>query len=297
MRSRVGCIGEVAGKGEGVAAIESSKGRRVDGSVMPFLKWAGGKRWLTDRPELAEFVPNAIGRYFEPFLGGAALFFALQPERAVLSDLNGELVSTYQAIRDDWRLVVKHLRNFNRDHTADHYYKIRASSPRSPATRAARFIYLNRVCWNGLYRVNRSGEFNVPLGSKTMVLLEGDDFEAVALRLSHAKLSSCDFADTIRQAGRGDFIFADPPYTVRHNVNGFVKYNEKIFSWNDQIRLRNELRDAKARGARILCTNADHSSIRDLYRVDFEFSRVKRFSSIAGAGGKRGEFAELLISA
>jgi len=280
-----------------VNSIELPIGKSTAAEVKPFLKWAGGKRWLTDRSELAELVPDDFERYFEPFLGGAAVFFSLRPERAVLSDLNVELVLTYQALRDDWSSVLRHLRRFNKDHTPEHYYQIRAYSPRSPATKAARFIYMNRVCWNGLYRVNRRGEFNVPLGSKTMVLLDGDDFEAVAQRLACAELHSCDFADTIRQAGRGDFIFADPPYTVRHNVNGFIKYNEKIFSWKDQIRLRNELRDARKRGARILCTNADHSSIRDLYREDFTLSRVKRFSSIAGAGGRRGQFAELLISA
>jgi DNA adenine methylase len=286
-----------AGKGEIVTAIKLPVRQSNAEAVPPFLKWAGGKRWLTDRPELAELVPDVIDRYFEPFLGGAAVFFSLKPERAVLSDLNIELVSTYQAIRDDWPSVLRHLQRLNKDHTPEHYYQIRATSPRSLAKKAARFVYLNRVCWNGLYRVNRSGEFNVPLGSKTKVLLESDDFQAVAQRLTNVELNSCDFADTIRRAGKGDFIFADPPYTVRHNINGFIKYNENIFSWKDQIRLRNELRDAKKRGARILCTNADHSSVRDLYRADFALSRVERFSSIAGTGGKRGQFAELLISA
>lgn len=265
--------------------------------VLPFLKWAGGKRWLTDRSELAESVPARFNRYFEPFLGGGAVFFSLQPKRAVLSDLNTELIDTYRAISESWGDVQQHLNFHSKRHSSEYYYQVRSSSPRSPVTRAARFIYLNRVCWNGLYRVNRQGKFNVPIGSKTVVLLESDDFEAVSKILKGADLRAQDFATTIRQAKEGDFIFADPPYTVRHNINGFVKYNEKIFGWHDQTRLRDELLDAKNRGVRVLCTNADHASIRDLYGAHFSLARVERFSSIAGAGGRRGKFAELLISA
>lgn len=155
-------------------------------SITPFLKWAGGKRWLV--PELPRLIPAYIGTYFEPFLGSGAAFFSLRPHRAVLSDSNAELIDVYFTIAREAKEVSRLLRFHHRQHCEQHYYKVRASKPRRMATKAARFIYLNRVCWNGLYRVNKQGEFNVPIGTKTSVILDSDDFEAVAKLLLGKKL-------------------------------------------------------------------------------------------------------------
>jgi DNA adenine methylase len=161
--------------------------------------------------------------------------------------------------------------------------------------RAARFIYLNRTCWNGLYRVNKKGEFNVPIGTKSSVILEGDDFELVSKALKSATITTCDFETTIDKAGRGDFIFIDPPYTVKHNLNGFIKYNENIFSWQDQVRLKKSISDAVEKGAFVLVTNANHKSIKELYKGSGEMIALNRASVIAGKSEARGTYSELAI--
>ena len=260
--------------------------------MLPFLKWAGGKRWLL--PLSRAMKDLEISTYYEPFLGSGAMFFGAIPQRAVLSDTNAELIGTYKAIAADWKTVEKLLAEHDRQHCKEHYYAVRSSSPSSSAERAARFIYLNRVCWNGLYRVNRQGVFNVPLGSKTSAVLDSDNFAATARLLQGAKLLVTDFEAPIDLAGPGDLIFADPPYTVRHQHNGFVKYNEQLFSWADQIRLHAALIRAKDRGAVVLCTNADHESVRELYSDGFRILGMNRFSSISGKGGTRGKYAEIM---
>jgi len=172
-----------------------------DVGVGPFLRWPGGKRWLV--PKLTQLLPAVTGKYIEPFLGSGALFFQRAPDRACLSDSNEELIQTYEAIRDDWREVVRRLRIHQRLHSTEYYYAQRSAIPTKPAERAARFIYLNRTCWNGVYRVNRKGEFNVPIGTKRNVILPTDDFESVADRLRSAVLRAEDFSTCIARAGDG----------------------------------------------------------------------------------------------
>ncbi|MDK9704073.1 MAG: Dam family site-specific DNA-(adenine-N6)-methyltransferase [Sulfuritalea sp.] len=259
----------------------------------PFLKWAGGKRWLTSLH--TEQFPVAFNRYFEPFLGSGAVFFALRPDAATLSDLNLDLVDTYKGIRDEWRAVEKLLHEYHRKHSKEHYLKVRQSKPRVLARRAARFIYLNRTCWNALYRVNLNGQFNVPMGTKTNVILDVDDFKELSSILQSTDILHQDFEAVIDRAQKGDFIFADPPYTVKHNFNGFVKYNEKIFRWDDQVRLSKCLIKAKNRGCLVLVTNANHPSIYELYENDFDLTPLKRNSVIAASSENRGVYEELII--
>lgn len=261
--------------------------------IAPFLKWAGGKRWLTRR---VEGIDLAKGTYFEPFLGSAAMFFHWRPRKAVLSDRNEALVGTYQAIKANPSKVVDYLRKHARLHSKEYYYQLRQMRCRNEFSKAAQFIYLNRTCWNGLYRVNRDGIFNVPKGTKTSVLLDEDDFNGVADLLKGSDIFSSDFEEQINKAKSGDMIFADPPYTVRHNFNGFVKYNEVLFSWDDQVRLKDALLRAKGRGAQVLLTNADHESIRSLYSEGFVFDEAARYSAISSTSGTRGKYSELLIS-
>ncbi|MBA5689399.1 DNA adenine methylase [Rugamonas apoptosis] len=262
-------------------------------SHLPFLKWAGGKRWLAEH--VLNLIPANFSTYYEPFLGSGAIFFSLQPKAAVLSDLNSELINAYVSIRDDAEKVSTVLRQHHRQHSKDYYYEVRGKVLRAQHTRAAQFIYLNRTCWNGLYRVNLTGNFNVPIGTKTKVILDTDNFPATAELLSRAELYCRDFEETINLAGQNDVIFADPPYTIHHNHNGFIKYNENIFSWQDQIRLRDALVRAAARGAKIIMTNANHESVRSLYEIGFTLSPVSRMSVIAGSSSARKAYEELLI--
>lgn len=261
--------------------------------IVPFLKWAGGKRWLLrSYPHL---FPESFDTYIEPFLGSGSIFFGLNPQRAILSDRNAALVECYAAIREDHKRVARHLALHAANHSASHYYRVRGQSHRTSATRAAAFLYLNRVCWNGLYRVNQRGQFNVPLGTKTAVLLDTDNFSEVAKRLDAATIAAADFENTIEAARSSDFIFADPPYTVKHNNNGFIKYNEALFEWSDQLRLKSALERASNRGALFMLTNADHSSIRKLYQGT-RIRKVRRFSVLSGDANFRGETSEVVIT-
>ncbi|TAU91591.1 Dam family site-specific DNA-(adenine-N6)-methyltransferase [Rhizobium leguminosarum] len=261
--------------------------------MKPFLKWAGGKRWLVEKDEFV--IPSYSGRYIEPFLGSGAVFFHHQPEKSILSDLNPRLIETYKAIREDWETVWRYLTDHQKAHSKEYYYQVRTQSFSDYRQRAAHFLYLNRACWNGLYRENLKGEFNVPIGTKTKILLDDDNFENTSKLLAGAELRNCDFELTIDSSVAGDFIFIDPPYTTAHNMNGFVKYNQRIFSWDDQVRLRDAVFRARARGAKILITNADHTSVNELYKSSSGITSIKRPSIIAASSAKRGTTSEILI--
>jgi len=262
--------------------------------LKPFLKWVGGKRWLTS--SYSYLFPKVYDRYWEPFLGGGAVFFHLRPERAVLADANIRLIACYKALKADWSAVWKHLHRFQREHSDSHYYRLRDQEFEDRFREAARFIYLNRTCFNGIYRENLDGRFNVPRGSKDSVIFPDDDFGKVSRSLRRATLLHGDFSEILGQMGQGDFAFVDPPYTVRHNANGFVKYNQKIFSWDDQVRLRDAIRKAARRGAQVLLTNANHETIRDLYAGLGEAVVLSRRSVIASAAQARGLCTEIAIT-
>jgi DNA adenine methylase len=267
---------------------------QISGAIcVPFLKWAGGKRWLVS--EHASLFPSSYRTYFEPFLGSGASYFHLRPSQAVLSDANSDLINAYRVIRSDWKQVSDRLNFHHKKHCKEHYYSIRSQSFDDPIEKAAQLIYLNRTCWNGLYRVNLKGKFNVPIGTKTNVVLDTDNFEKISKLLQGASIKNEDFETVISLAGKGDFIFVDPPYTVRHNFNGFVKYNEKLFSWEDQVRLRDCVRGAIKRGAKVLLTNADHEDVRDLYSGMGTMISLDRLSVISGSNAARGTYSELVI--
>ncbi len=265
----------------------------IDEPNLPFLKWAGGKRWLVRNN--AQVAPARFNTYIEPFLGSGAVFFSLKPSHSILADINSELVNTYDAIKTNWKDVDTRLRQHARCHNDNFYYKLRASKPRTSVGRAARFIYLNRTCWNGLYRVNLNGEFNVPRGSKQNVVLDTDDFKRTSELLHNSKVEHLDFEETLAMAKKGDFVYVDPPYTVNHNQNGFLKYNDDIFSWKDQIRLKNAIVLALKRGAMVTVSNADHESIHALYKDICDPARIERASVIAGQSQHRKRTSEVLF--
>lgn len=262
--------------------------------MLPFLKWAGGKRWLVQSGQLQ--TPSHYERFIEPFFGGGAVFFSLEPQRALLSDVNPELIELYEIVRDEPERLRSILEWHQEKHSPVHYYAIRNRRYRDKAWRAARTLYLNRTCWNGLYRLNRKGEFNVPIGTKTAILIEESFAEASAL-LARATLVCQDFEHTIGEAAKGDFLFVDPPYTARHNLNGFLKYNEKMFSWEDQLRLHRSLLRAGERGASIIVTNADHASLHDLYSAGFTYRSIERQSVLSGEAYGRGKTTEAVFTA
>ncbi|MFI7332830.1 DNA adenine methylase [Micromonospora aurantiaca (nom. illeg.)] len=265
-------------------------------SLVPFLKWPGGKRWLVALyPHL---IPATFNRYIEPFLGGGSVYFHLQPTVATLGDANLDVVRAFRGIKLAPHRVKELLQQYHAQHCADHYYLVREARPKSLAEHAARTIYLNRTCFNGIYRVNRAGKFNVPIGTRSNVMLDTDDFITASRLLRTADIRHSDFEQVIDLAHEGDLIFADPPYTVRHNTNGFVLYNETLFSWADQQRLANALHRAKNRGVQVLSTNAAHESVRELYnQKGFKLETISRFSPIAARSKSRKQFEELVITA
>ncbi len=261
--------------------------------IKPFLKWAGGKRWFI--ANFQNLIPKNYNRYLEPFLGSGAVFFHIKPKEAILGDLNKDLIETYLSIRNNWKEVLRLLHLHQKRHSEKYYYELREAIPKRRSEKAARFIYLNKTCWNGLYRVNQKGKFNVPIGDRTKIVFEKIDLSNISKALKKTDLRTCDFEKVIGDAKRGDFLFVDPPYTVCHNNNGFIKYNEKLFSWNDQKRLFEALLKAKSKGAKILATNANHIDLVKLYKNEFGIKKINRISRIAGKTSSRNSFEEIII--
>lgn len=260
----------------------------------PFLKWPGGKRWLTGR--YPQFFSETFERYVEPFLGGGAVFFHLEPQDALLSDSNRELINAYRCVRSHPLAIERRLLRLHARHNAKLYYRTREAQPRTALDRAVRFLYLNRTCFNGLYRVNRAGQFNVPMGSKTEVAYSPGLLSQAASALKGASLKSADFETVINTTGKGDLLYLDPPYTVMHNNNNFIKYNAHLFSWADQERLANAVRRAAARGAHIILSNADHSSVRGLYKGFGKHLKLERPTILAAGASHRCATTELLVT-
>ena len=262
--------------------------------VEPFLKWPGGKRWLVH--QYGTLFPSQYKRYLEPFLGGGAVFFHLTPHRAVISDTNSDLINVYQCLKKHAKTIDKHLSNLHHKHNKMLYYRIRAMRPTDVIERAVRFLYLNRTCFNGIYRVNLRGDFNVPIGAKDLVEYPKNYLQGIANCLRHVLIRVADFEETIDKAAIGDFVFVDPPYTVMHNNNNFVKYNANLFSWADQLRLALAIKRAARRGASIMIANADHQSVRELYGDFGNHYCVSRSSVLAADSLYRRKTTELLIT-
>ena len=264
----------------------------------PFLKWAGGKRRLLPLilPHLPPLEEGSC--YFEPFLGGGAVFFSIAPRLALLSDSNRELIDTFVTVRDEADAVIRILAGFRNNEPE--FYRIRASTPRTSYGRAARFIYLNKLCFNGLYRVNNKGEFNVPYGRhpEAVVYCDKQQLMAASEALAGTTILVSDFEDAIFGASSGDVVYFDPPYTTAHIDNGFIEYNARVFSWEDQERLANVAHALIENGVRVVVSNADHPSIRRLYprSKGFEAHRIARSSTIAGSSKARATTTELVFT-
>ena len=257
----------------------------------PILKWPGGKRRLLRF--ILPLIPGEFGTYYEPFLGGGALFFALQPRSAVLADKNRDLISAYRQIKTNPEDVISALCDLQNNERA--YYRVRAWQPDTVVERAARLIYLATLSFNGIHRVNLRGTFNVPYGyKKHLKTCEPLRIREASRILNAAKLKSQDFEQTVQPATAGDLIYFDPPYTTTHGDNGFVKYNARIFTWEDQKRLARTAFRLASRGCSVLVSNADHPSIRELYR-GFDVSVVERYSIMAASGNFRRRITECVF--
>ena len=265
----------------------------------PFLRWAGGKRWLTK--SIKDFLPTDFNNYHEPFLGGASIFLYLKSnnlikKKSYLSDFNSELINAYEQIKLDPDKIIIGLNKLK--NTKDDYYEIRSSKPRTTISKAVRFIYLNKTSFNGIYRVNLKGEYNVPYGFKnTKDLFEFDNIKNINKLLNQdVHLNSNDFFSVIENVKANDLVFLDPPYTVAHENNGFVKYNQKIFLWEDQQRLAQLLNEINAKKAFFILTNAAHISVEELFSNLGKKHNVQRSSNIGGKGASRKKVNEYIFT-
>jgi len=259
------------------------------------LRWAGGKRWL--RPIIEDLVNGAeIAAYHEPFLGGASVFLGLPPfSKAYLGDTNSELIETFRVVRDMPDDVAAQVLQHEND--KDTYYEVRAFAPSTKLERAARFIYLNHTSYNGIYRVNLNGVYNVPFGNRASPQIPtSDHLGKVSERLKKATLRVGDFAACIKNVEKNDVVFLDPPYTVAHNNNGFIKYNQRLFSFDDQKRLSKLVDEIKERDAYYILTNAAHDSIKTLFSKGDSLMETNRRNSVGGIKAARGSATEYLFT-
>ena len=264
----------------------------VPPALPPFIKWAGGKRYLAE--QILQVFPRQYGSYFEPFLGGGAVFLALRPGHAYLSDLNGELIECFSEVRDNLEEVISELAKLR--NSKDDYYRTRSSRPTTTAARAARTIYLVQLAFNGIYRVHsKTGTFNVPYGRREQrVVYDASHLRCASRALQSATIEAKDFESATEHAVERDLVYMDPPYTVAHNHNGFVRYNQRLFDWKDQVRLADCAHQLVRRGCFVVISNAYHKSIRDLY-PDFKRRRIERLSRMAAASAFRRTVLEYVL--
>lgn len=269
----------------------------------PFVKWAGGKRQLMD--ELKKYIPDEFNNYYEPFLGGGALFFELSPKKAVINDYNEELVNVYECIKDSKKLeaMCKELNYHESKHSEEYYYEIRnldrdknKYSEIVDYKKAARTIYLNKACFNGLYRVNSKNEFNVPFGKKVRVnIYEKENLITICdyFNDSDIKILSKDFEDVLKDASKGDFIYLDPPYDS--DTKTFNSYTELGFDKQDQIRLARVFKELDSKQCFVMLSNHNTSLINELYK-DYNIYVIKAKRNINSNGKKRGAVEEVIIT-
>lgn len=262
--------------------------------VKPFLRWAGGKNWLVKH--LSELLPiNGFKNYHEPFIGGASIFLSINPQKkSYLSDLNPDLIQTYNAIKTNPNEIINLLKTYK--NTEEFYYQVRNTITNDLIENAARFIYLNQTSFNGIYRVNLKGEYNVPYGYRTKNFIEESNLHLVSSRLQKSTIFQGDF-DLIRpNVKKGDLIFLDPPYTVSHNNNGFIKYNQKLFSLDDQIRLSRLIDFIKSKDAYYILTNAAHLKVFEIFDKGDSLITMTRASLIGGHKAERGQTSEYIFT-
>lgn len=280
--------------------------RTENAKPMPFLKWAGGKRRLT--PILISAFPKNFNpkenRFFEPFLGGGALTFALgNPSSEVyvpgrqlyVNDMNPDLVNTYKIIRDDVHSLIRELKKFENLNDADSFYEIRSAKYTSSVRLAARFIYLNKTCFNGLWRVNSSGAFNVPFGRyKNPKILDEDNLIACSLRLKNSKISLNTFQQAVSHAKAGDLVYFDPPYIPLTKTAAFSQYAKEDFGLEDQKELADAIKGLTAEGVNVILSNSDTPLTREIFGKQLKLRQILVARTISAQGSTRKAVHEVI---
>ena len=269
----------------------------------PFLKWAGGKSQLLS--QYSELFPKTYRNYYEPFLGGGAVFFNLRPKRSFLSDINLEVINVYRCIRDQVDEIITQVHHHYLRHDESYYYDVRSRIDETAewfwvgnnVERAARILYLNKTCFNGLYRENSKGHFNVPIGRyKNPSIYDPDLLRACAKQLKMVRIEPVGFEDVLRRArSSNDFVYFDPPYQPLNQTSNFTSYTRYSFGEADQIRLRDTFARLRDRGVHVMLSNSDCEFIRDLYS-GFNIHTIYASRHINSQGSKRGKITEVLVT-
>ena len=269
--------------------------------LSPILKWVGGKRQLLS--EIIPLIDESCDNYVEPFIGGGAVLFRLQPKKAIINDYNTELINVYRTVRDDLDGLVALLKEHEKYNSSDYYYEVRALD-RTPdfdkmsnLEKAARIIYLNKTCYNGLYRVNSLGQFNSPYGRyKNPNIVNEVVLRAISKYLNRNEISirSGDYKDVLNDIEKNTFVYLDPPYMPISSSSSFTGYTEGGFGYDKQVELKEECDKLNSKGVQFLQSNSDCEEIRELYKA-YRIKVVKAKRAINSDAKKRGQINEVLI--
>jgi len=269
--------------------------------IQPFLKWAGGKRQLL--PEIRKHIPQEFNHYYEPFVGAGAVLFDLEPNKAIINDVNSELINVYKVIKNNIEELIEDLKKHKNE--PDYFYEIRGMDRTkeykqlSPVKKASRLIYLNKTCFNGLFRVNSRGEFNVPFGKyKNPKIVNEEILRATNIYFNNNQISilNTDFTKAVSNAQKGDFVYFDPPYDPLTETSSFTSYSLNGFNKDDQERLRDTFLELHNRGCYVLLSNSDTEFIKEIYdHPNIKIEKVYANRNINSKGSGRGKISEVLI--
>lgn len=268
--------------------------------LQPFVKWAGGKRQILD--EINKFIPNNFSTYYEPFVGGGAVLFDLQPQKAVINDINHHIINVYKVIKNNVNELIEDLKKHKNEE--DYYYKIRKLDrsdkfkKMSNIEKASRILFLNKTCYNGLFRVNSNGEFNVPFGRyKNPAIVNEKVLRAVSnyLNKNNVKILNKDFQGAVKGISKQAFVYFDPPYHPISDSSSFTGYTLDGFDKKDQIKLKKLCDTLDKRGCRFLLSNSGADFIINLYSTKYKIEEIGAKRSINSKANKRGEVKEILV--
>lgn len=271
-------------------------------NLQPFTKWTGGKRQLLE--ELRSYMPETYGRYFEPFVGGGALFFDLAPEQAVINDFNEELINAYRQIKNNPAELINLLIKHKENNSKDYYLALRSAdrdgriSRMTGVERAARILYMLRVDFNGLYRVNSKNQFNVPYGRyKNPKIVDVDLLYQISeyLNENDVEILQTDFEEAVKDAETGDFVYFDPPYIPLNETSSFTSYTHEGFSYEEQVRLRDTFKELTERGVYAMLSNSSSPLVEELYK-DFNIYFVEAQRTNGAKSSSRGKISEIIVT-
>ncbi|HEM6237524.1 TPA: DNA adenine methylase [Streptococcus suis] len=276
--------------------------QRTQPTLQPFTKWTGGKRQLL--PVIKSLMPDNYNSYFEPFIGGGAVFFELIPKKAIINDFNSELINCYRQIKDNPQKLIELLTKHQKNNSKDYYLELRSVDrddrihAMTDTERAARIMYMLRVNFNGLYRVNSKNQFNVPYGRyKNPKIVDSELILSISqyLNKNNIEILTGDFEKAVEDVGAGDFVYFDPPYIPLSETSAFTSYTHEGFSYEEQVRLRDVFRKLDKKGAYVMLSNSSSPLVEELYK-GFNIHKVEAIRTNGAKASSRGKISEFIVT-